>query len=257
MKLTDLLIKENLIIQIVWNEQKIEFPTCVIDKDDMGIFVDPYFHAGKPLELNLNYNSGVLCNVFANSPVDNKRISWRNVEIASVTRNDELLYHIKTSGFNQNARSDDRRKYDRLVIQKKGQLYDSQADAYIDILIHDISDIGISFFAPISYVPKTNQLTILFSDNIDDKYFDLKVDCIISRTQNRAGNSFNGCKIVGENKEYLLYRFLRLITERNKAENAHNANGDIVEAVDDLTEPSREPSEAVGGDEHVEEGTAN
>ena len=46
-------------------------------------------------------------------------------------------------------------------------------------------------------------------------YFD---KCMVSRIQNRAGNNFNGCRVVGDNKDYLLYRFMRMLSERNKSD---------------------------------------
>lgn len=252
MKLSDMIINQTVMIQIVWEEHTIEFTTNVIEKSDEGVIVAPYIHDGRPLKLDINYRSGVICNIFTNNPLDKARISWRNVDIASVDRGDELAYHIKTSGFNMNARNDDRRKHDRTVIQKKGQIYDREADKYIDILIHDISDIGISYYAPVSYVPQTNQLTVIFSDNVDDKFFDIKVDCKVSRTQIRAGNSFNGCKIVGENKDYLLYRFMKMLAERNRLNSDSATDGGIVEPKD-VNENVNEESTVVEPDEGEKE----
>lgn len=233
MKITELGIGQKISIQLLWGESKIEFISDIVEKNDSGIFITPYLHNGSILELNVNPGKGVICNVFATDTLSNKRISWKNVFLLTEEKGDKKEYFIKTSGFNNLAKQDDRRKHDRIVIHKKGQVYESTTDKVTDIIIHDISDIGISFYAPPSFVPAVSQIKIHFYDAIDDKTFDVNVDCVITRYHEKAGNVFYGCKISGENKEYLLYGFLLRLMEKHKnKEHKGDEDGAAVEPLD-------------------------
>lgn len=215
MKFDELVFDQSVIVQIVWGEQKIEFPSKVLKRIENSVYITPYIHNGKPLSFNIENNDGVVCNLFADDKVNNKRVSWKNIKLKTEELNGETTYCLKTSVFNQMGGQDDRRVHERIIITKKARIFDPQTDKYTEILIHDISDIGISFYAPTSFVPKSNQITIDFVDAVDDKCFNLKVECSITRTDNKAGNVFYGCRIVGENRDYLVYGFLRRLKKKN------------------------------------------
>ena len=216
MKLIELLEYQRLTIQLLWGEQKLEFFSNVIEKDESAVYVSPYFHNGSELELNVTQDKGVICNLFTNDPTTKHRISWKNVELTTVSRNDKTMYCIKTSGFNHVAKHDDRRKHDRITITTKAQVFDGKSDEGVDIVVYDISDIGISFYAPNSFLPDGRQLTVAFSDVVGDKEFNVKVECAIARTTSKAGNRFIGCKLLKENKDYQLYGFMKRLGEKKK-----------------------------------------
>lgn len=216
MKLVELLENQRITVQLLWGEQKIEFFSNVIEKDDSSVYVTPYLHNGSALELNGIQGKGIICNLFTNDYTNNHRISWKNVELSTVTRKEKVMYCLKTNGYNHVAKHDDRRTHDRQVVQVKGQVFESQSDKGVDIIVHDISDIGISFYAAKTFSPSTHQLIIKFSDEINGKRFDIKAECSIARTTDRAGNVFVGCKITKENKDYQLYGFIKRIKEKNR-----------------------------------------
>jgi len=81
MKLTDLLEKQRLTVQLLWGEQKIEFFSNVIEKEESEVYISPYLHNGSELELNVTPDKGVICNVFTNDPSTRHRISWKNIEL--------------------------------------------------------------------------------------------------------------------------------------------------------------------------------
>ncbi len=216
MKLTELPVNQRMTIQLLWGEQKIEFFSNVIEKDDSVVFVSPYFHNGSVLELNVTPDKNVVCNLFTNNPSTKQRVSWKGVELTTVTRNDKTVYCIKTNGYNHVAKHDDRRKHDRVVISARAQVFDGQQDECTDVVVYDISDIGLSFYAPNSFSSSGNQLTVVFSDTIGEKKFDIKVQCAIARMTNKLGNRFVGCRIVNENKDYQLYGFMKRLGDKNK-----------------------------------------
>lgn len=216
MKLIELLENQRITVQLLWGEQKIEFFSTVIGKEDSVVYVSPYIHNGSELELNVTQDKGVICNLFTTDPSTRHRISWKNIELTTVKRNDKIMYCLKTSGFNHVAKHDDRRMHDRIVITAKGKAFEGKSSEGVDIIVHDISDIGISFYAPNSFMPSGHQLNVAFSDIIGEREFNVKVECAIARSTNKAGNRFIGCKILKENKDYQLYGFMKRMGEKNK-----------------------------------------
>lgn len=216
MRLLELNENHKLTVQLLLDEQKIEFFSYVIEKNDFAVYVTPYIHNGNELEINVTPENGVICNLFTDNPYTNKRISWKNVELTTVVRNGKTMYCLKTNGYNHMAIHDDRRKHERIVIHTKAQVFDGKSEEGIGIIVHDISDIGISFYAPKNFSPNDYQLTVAFTDNIGDKSYDVKVECAIARTLNKAGNLFVGCKITKENKNYQFYCFMKHLESKNK-----------------------------------------
>ncbi|MDO4188530.1 MAG: PilZ domain-containing protein [Lachnospiraceae bacterium] len=216
MKLSELLINQRLVVQLIWGEKKIEFFTDVIGVDGGAVFVRPYNHNGSPLEINVAPGRGVTCNIFTDHPTTRQRISWRNVELTTVDRAAEKVYCVRTYGFNNVAGHDDRRLHERVVISVSAQVFDEQSVGGVGITVHDISDIGISFYAPSTFIPRSQQLVITFADRIDDKEFNVKVDCVVLRTIVNETNIFVGCRIIGENKDYQLYGFMKRLIDKKK-----------------------------------------
>ena len=214
MKFDELLENQRLTIQLLWGEQKIEFFSTVIEKNDSEVYVSPYLHNGSELELNILPGKGVICNIFTDDPTTKQRVSWKNVELTTVQRNTMTLYYVKTSGYNHMAMHDDRRMHERMLVQDKAQIFESGSAESVEGIVHDVSDIGISFYAPKTFAPKARQLTVIFQDVVDGSIFDIKVECTITRMTNKAGNLFVGCRIVKESKEYQLYCFMKRLKDK-------------------------------------------
>ena len=219
MKLTDLLLNQNVIIQFILGEQKIEFSSEVMLKADEVVYVSAYKHNGSELKLNITAGSGVICNVYANNLSTGQRISWRNIELTTEEKNNKILYCIKTYGFNNLASPDERRNNERTVIMVDGEVTDVQNGETENITIRDISGVGVAFYAPKSYSPQAQQVVVTFTDDIDGKIYNVKVECVISRMSVQDTNIIVGCKLVTENRDYQIYRFIKHLkskSEKNK-----------------------------------------
>ena len=88
-------------------------------------------------------------------------------------------------------------------------------DEDISITIHDISDNGISFYVPGNYEPKSQQLSISFTDTIDERIFDIQAICAISRVNKEKERTLVGCKVLGENSNYRIYELLKRLRKKN------------------------------------------
>lgn len=216
MKLLELPENQRLTIQLLWGEQKIDFSSNVIEKDDSSVYVSPYLHNGAELELNVVQGKGVICNLFTNDPLTKHRISWNNIELTTVIRNDKMVYRLKTNGYNHAAKHADRRKHDRLIVQARAKVFDKDSSEGVFIVVHDISDVGISFYAPKAFAAKTHKFNIIFSDTINDKSFDINVECTVARVINNEENRFYGCRIIKENKNCQLYCFMKRLGSKSK-----------------------------------------
>lgn len=214
MKLVELLRNQELKIQIVWNEQKIEFTSRVIDKDESSVFVTPYILNGSELDLNIVSDNNVVCNIFTSDPTTEQRISWKGLSLSTVTRDQKKVYCLMTHRFNEVSCLDDRRLHERVVIQVDGSLLDSEAED-ISITIHDISDNGIAFYIAGNYEPKTQQLRISFSDSIDGRTYDIKAVCGIARMNKEEERTLVGCRVLEENDNYRTYEFLMRLRKKN------------------------------------------
>lgn len=247
MKLVELLLKQDLIIQLILGGRTIEFHSIVLGKEGTSVYVSPYLHNDSPLELNIVENTGVICNIFTDDPNTKQRISWKNIELTTILWKEKVAYCLKTHGFNNISNVDDRRLNDRVIINCEGTVYDENSDDGIEVIVHDISDIGISFYAPASFTPTSQQLFVSFSDTINGKSYFVKVECSIARTKEDDDQVLVGCKITGDNKDYHIYRFLKhLASKTPKHSQAHeNINGALqleAEAMEDSVDEIAEKS---------------
>lgn len=205
MKLNELLMNQQVAVQFNVGDEVIEFHSNVMDRNSEGIYINPYIHNGKPLELNIDTDDNVICNIFADDQAADKRVSWRNVSLTTANQDSQILYFVKTSKFNELSNNDERRRNERMPVKKAAKLYDNGSGKYMTIVVNDVSENGISFLANSKYVPSSYQLDMIFEDSIAEKMFKLKVSCSVERTETKEGNMLYGCSIKGENKDYLLY----------------------------------------------------
>lgn len=131
MKLVELLQNQKIIVQLLWGNQKIEFYSGVIGREGEVVYITPYIHNGKVLELNVTLDKSVICNVFADEPVTNKRISWKGIELLTVDRNGSTVYCLRARGYNAMSNHDDRRMHERIPVYIEATLVDEQ-DEVVD-----------------------------------------------------------------------------------------------------------------------------
>ena len=114
------------------------------------------------------------------------------------------------------AKHDDRRLHERVIIQVKGTVFDSQTDAKTDVIVHDISDIGISFYVAPSVKLTSHELVVLWDDTINEKPFNISVECSPVRQHNKNGLYLHGCRIVGDSRDFLVYGLRLRLAGKNK-----------------------------------------
>lgn len=216
MKLQDIPNGHALILQIEWGTQKIEISSSLMEKGTESIFVSPYIHDGVPLRLSINASSGVKCDLYTTDLDSHERITWKNVSVETISKNDEVFYSISTNAFNRVSSSAERRQSERMLVRRPGKVYDVISDTYTDVMIHDISDSGLSFYAPTSFDCKSSQPIVNFSDIVDDREYVNVVSVSIMRTQKKPGTVLYGCRVVGDTKNYLIYGFMKKLISKSE-----------------------------------------
>lgn len=220
MKITDLKANQKLTIQITLGELGLEFATFVMQSDTSKVYVKPYYHNGSAIEFNIDRTGEGVCTVYAIDPDTDVRVSWNRVEIETVHIDGEVMYQLKTGTYNLLAKSNDRRKHRRIVVQTKGRVVDAEG-RQTDVLVHDISDNGVSFYAPASFSTGSNQVTLDFVGKVEGKSFEITLDLMFERIVTKMGNSLYGCSIASDTgDDYLLYEFL--LRSRKKGDKEPN-----------------------------------
>lgn len=207
MKLNQLKPGADIIVQMVMGKTKIEFHLEVMAGDDDGIYTNPYFREGKPLELNINSNPNVVCNIFGEDTYVNKRVSWNNVKLETVHYDKRIMYKISTMLFNRDSHSGERRSHERMLDEILGTVVDLEGKDR-EVNIHDVSDNGIAFYADNSVSINHDRFVLNFSDVVKKDSFRFKLNCKIIRARKGDKNCFFGCEVIDPPHDYLLYTFV-------------------------------------------------
>lgn len=247
MKLLELLKNQEINIQLMWDKEKIEFTAVVVDFDANSVYVTPYLHNGKELTLNVTGNTEVVCNMYANDNITHKRIAWKGIDLTTVNREGKIVYCVKTHAFNNASTNEDRRDHERILVHVDARVFGE--DTSESVTIHDISDTGMGIYAPLDFEPKSRQLTVYFSDNIGEKIFSFKLVCDIARIANENGNLIIGCRLLGENRDYQVYEFMKrlkskygnVFNESKKDDSDNNSES----SVDNQEEVKKEHSDKI------------
>lgn len=205
LEMHEMTIAKKVIVQMVWGDNIIEYETTVIGVDEDGAYVKPFIHNGKPLELNIQLQSHVVCNAFTDDEHERRRVGWRNIGLETVQQGDRIIYYLSTSQFNRIAGEEERRDNERTVVNKTGSLLDKNHSKYKEIRIYDVSDNGISFYVANEFFSDGEIHEIYFTDYVNGQLFEMKLKSKIVRRIFKAGLSFYGCEVVESNRDFLFY----------------------------------------------------
>lgn len=221
MKLQELRDGAGIIVQIAWEKNKLEFRSCVmkvdVEEEEEAIYVTPYIRERRELELTVKPDQDYACHIFADDVNTGQRISWRNVILSTVKINGRTLYRITTLKFNNASRPDERRVHARTLEEKEGQIIDAH-DRKQQVMVHDISDNGVSFYVNKDKPIKSDYLTLIFVDMVKGgELFNLEIKCRVVHTDHsRFGRIYYGCQVLDPSQEYLLYVFLHRMSKEKK-----------------------------------------
>lgn len=207
MRLVDIFEHTDVVVQMAWEKNKLEFPSKVVMRDENGIYITPYFRENRPVPLHITMRDEVVCSVFADDPITGSRIAWKNLDLETRDVGHRKLYYVNTSGFNSDSFEAERRVHERTLEEKRGFL--TIDNKQLPVVVHDISDNGLSFYiSQETTVPLAGHFFIHFNDSVRQEYFELKIKCKVVRSREQDGNLIYGCKVLEPSRDYLLYVYL-------------------------------------------------
>lgn len=214
MKLNELRAGADIIAQMVMGKNTIEFHLKVVTIENDVIYTTPYLREGRPLELNVNYNPNVICNILGEDLYARKRVAWKNVKLETVKHDGRILYKISTMLFNRDSQSGERRFHERMLDEISGVVEDINGHEQV-INIHDVSDNGISFYAAAGVDINHDRFPLHFEDKINNESFSFKLICKIVRVKTDINGLFFGCEVLDPPHDYLLYTFMFRLMSAN------------------------------------------
>lgn len=209
MKLQDVSIGQDLELEVVWGENKYMIPTQAVGSSEDGLLIRPIVYNKTVIELGYATNKDMVFNLHSVNKTNGSREAWRSLSIKTIKYRGELFYAVKTSQFNMNATSSERRQHVRMKIDAFGQLDIGNNEGGIPIHVIDFSDNGISFTTPTNVMFDKTPHTVYFSDSVRDNNFDLKIKCSWARRAEHEEGILWGCTVSDLDRKVLAYICLR------------------------------------------------
>ncbi|MCR5800693.1 MAG: PilZ domain-containing protein [Lachnospiraceae bacterium] len=213
-------IAKNLQIQILWDDQKIEFLTEYIGTRDNEVLLKPYIHNGHPLDLNVDGRGDAICHIFGDDPETGIRKAWRNIALRTIDLDGQKYYSVATVLYYSKPVTSDRRNNVRMRVHTMGELIEQDRDN-VGVMFNDVSNHGVSFYAPASYSSTSNFIHISFEDVVNDESYYVTADAKVAYTKKKPGMTYYGCEIPEPGRDFLLYVFMKkLYNNRPKQESS-------------------------------------
>lgn len=206
MRLHELENNVELTVQMLWEKNSLEFQSALVKKDELGIYIKPYLREDRAIRFNILLTDKMQCNLYAPSRAGG-RVMWHDVELKSVDEPEGVLYRISTQDFNQYSRPGDRRFHERRSSAVTAKVWDMTL-VTTEVVLHDISDTGLSFYvdSPIQF--GSDIINIAFADTVCGEDFRIKTTAKIVRNYSERGKTFYGCLMIDAPRDYQLYVFM-------------------------------------------------
>lgn len=194
MTLQELKKGQSILVQVSWGHNITDISCMVIGINDFGegILVHPDKHP--TVLFNLNKGRGMICDVYMTNPDEGERLEWANVFFHICEYNNNIYYVIKTKEDEAKAKPSDRRGSKRYVVDHSGLLLEG-GNEDIPVLIHDISDGGISFYGQKNLQIYQRDVRVKLDDKLLGEEYNLDLICNCVRVVDAEVGLLFGCKI--------------------------------------------------------------
>ena len=151
---------------------------------------------------------GIVINVYVNNH-HGRRYFWPDVSLKVTKRGNETYYLIQTSTYKETAREDERRSKDRILIEQSCNLSIYGEDGYYTGVVHDVSQVGISFYCDSEIEIGGRLVVVEFSDSVGDHDFTLQLKVRKVRIDDTAEKKLYGCRIVEAGRDTMVYLYFK------------------------------------------------
>ncbi len=209
MELTDLEEGDSVVLEIKWGEHPYQISTAVVGAKDGALLVSPFKYKGTVLDLGSVHFRNMFFNLYGMDKKADTRLVWRNVQIEAKMHKNEMLYAVRTSSSRKFPAVSDRRQNKRMLLDIRAKVISAEDGRGIPVVLHDVSDSGLSFYAKkgLQFTDKTIRLE--FEDTVHDHSFHLAIDSRFVRRVEKDTQDLIGCQILKSDRNFLSYVCLK------------------------------------------------
>ncbi|MCM1156796.1 MAG: PilZ domain-containing protein [Roseburia sp.] len=211
MELTDLEEGDKVVLEIQWSERPYQINTTVMGTSDSAVYIKPFMYRGTVLDLASARFRNMIFNLYGVDKRENTRLVWRNVLIETKTYKDESCYSVHTSNSRKFPTLSERRQNKRMLLDKQGSIIFGEEEKQVTVMLHDVSDNGISFFVQSGMELPEKMIKIEFEDAVRGHGFHILVDGRLVRRVPKGEEELVGCRITQTNHDFLAYICLKRI----------------------------------------------
>ena len=208
MLLQDLEKGEKLVLQANWGGLEYDLDSAVEEIESGGVYVKAYEYGGHVVDFGTGAFKGIVINVYVNNH-HGRRYFWPDVSLKVTKRGNETYYLIQTSTYKETAREDERRSKDRILIEQSCNLSIYGEDGYYTGVVHDVSQVGISFYCDSEIEIDGRLVVVEFSDSVGDHDFTLQLKVRKVRIDDTAEKKLYGCRIVDAGRDTMIYLYFK------------------------------------------------
>lgn len=213
MLLTDLKAGSAISFEITIGDSHYEFPSSIIYVYPDSILIPPFIRNGNVVNLGDKRFGNMTFTIYYADTGHSRRLAFKGVSVEtvehSVGNNTDFYYKIKSSGFAALAKISERRNTKRMMLDLEGSITLEDSERNINVMIHDISNSGVSFFCSQKLDSLSNSLYIFIRDTINSHDFDIRIKCKIIRYIGNDNIYLYGCSITETSREYQSYVCLK------------------------------------------------
>lgn len=204
---------ETVLLELVKGKASYEVGTVVLGNKlvagfERHVLLKPFEYQGKVLDLSGKSFSGVQFNLYASNS-EGKRVIWKQISLEVKTYKNESYYIITPHKHNLMGVVCERRFNDRYKVNIEGVMECPASHVEKEVIIYDISAVGISFIHPESLNVVDHNIIIHFEEVINDKIYSLDVEAFCLRVQNKDDEYLYGCSVKQASNQMLAYVYIK------------------------------------------------
>lgn len=209
MELTDLEEGDSVVLEIRWGEHPYEIGTTVVGTRDGALLVLPFKYKGTVLDLGSVHFRNMFFNLYGMDKKEDTRLVWRNVQIEAKKHKNEILYAVRAASSRKFPAVSDRRQNKRMLLDIRAKVISSEDGKGIPVVLHDVSDSGLSFYAKKGLQFTQKVIRLEFEDTVHGHAFHLAIDSRFVRRLEKDGQDLIGCQILKSDRNFLSYVCLK------------------------------------------------
>ncbi|MBQ4282830.1 MAG: PilZ domain-containing protein [Lachnospira sp.] len=196
MKLNELEVGDNVILQVNFNDKFADFPSVVVKTDKEGIFIE----AVKVNDKVVGFSSANVAIDLYNVRAEKPPMIWKRVACTTVTVGGKVQYYIVASGEGYES---NRREAFRLFVGIAGIAQLGVNKKAVDVIVKDVSETGFSFVSEYDMGEIINSPVRLVFEDMDRNYSLMGI--VVRKVIIAERKIVYGCKLSVENFELVRY----------------------------------------------------